>query len=381
MRIGILDAEQWQTTVDFKTGQPVHVSNPIIENLRDILPLHPYPGDMSPDASNWVTDVALDINKFFSPQLMMLNYANAFFTATFSDCNDSDCKDSRQQVFESVNRFLTLTDYIPVIVGFGDLVTPVGVINTTHLDGQFVAGGMIVRHGGINNASPQDIEQIIQHPGVERIIDRDTFREQFGGSDHFYNRFPDHLMVAREGYVFRGVGTSSRPMNRIPKRDYQIPLHTPLGGVESLIDVAKLVLSNLQNNKKIALIVVEAVGCQTFPLPYQAISNRMGFYNYAVSESQYLALNTGQHFVEHPFPRAYRYYTEDDENRVYPFSGIFNSMPAQTIGQQFKGRSVAVGNRSIVTHATTGASISVECFARELYNHGTMAVLNSGQLY
>lgn len=45
--------------------------------------------------------------------------------------------------------------------------------------------------------------------------------------------------------------------------------------------------------------------------------------------------------------------------------------------QRLKGKSVAVGSRSILTHVhvAAGTDIAVECFARALYNHGVMAVV------
>ncbi|MDD3845889.1 MAG: hypothetical protein PHC90_05950 [Syntrophorhabdaceae bacterium] len=45
-------------------------------------------------------------------------------------------------------------------------------------------------------------------------------------------------------------------------------------------------------------------------------------------------------------------------------------------GNQFTGRSISVGNKSMFMHMVAGADICVECFARNLYNQGTMAVIH-----
>ncbi|MCR4419609.1 MAG: hypothetical protein QHH27_09590 [Clostridia bacterium] len=37
---------------------------------------------------------------------------------------------------------------------------------------------------------------------------------------------------------------------------------------------------------------------------------------------------------------------------------------------------MAVGNRSMFMHVAGGTHLSVECFARMLYNHGVMAVVD-----
>lgn len=64
------------------------------------------------------------------------------------------------------------------------------------------------------------------------------------------------------------------------------------------------------------------------------------------------------------------------DKKEYPLSGYFTSLPERTVGGQFPGRSIAVGNRSMYTHMIPGADVSLEPFARNLYNQGTMAVIH-----
>jgi hypothetical protein len=75
------------------------------------------------------------------------------------------------------------------------------------------------------------------------------------------------------------------------------------------------------------------------------------------------------------YPVGYRYFGEDGPGKEFPFSGYFRSVPEDTIGASLGVRSIAVGNRSMFMHMVAGADISVECFARNLYNQGTMAVI------
>lgn len=63
------------------------------------------------------------------------------------------------------------------------------------------------------------------------------------------------------------------------------------------------------------------------------------------------------------------------EQTIFPFSGHFREIPPHTLGADFEGPSLAVGNRSMFTHMVFGADISVECFARNLFNQGCIAVL------
>jgi hypothetical protein len=346
-----------------------------VELCKSVLARHPYPGDLSGAGPQWVTDTALDLVQRYEPRFLMLTYASLFFAATFSPQGEGERLAMVGQEFAEIQRFLDHSDYVPVIVGLGDLGPARGTVDVMHLEGEVVAGGMSPRFAGLFRPTAGDLATLERHPGVERIVDRESFRAQFGGQDCFYQRFPEYLVAAREGFVFRGVGNSARPLYHTPTHALRIPLHSPLGSVSSLTDVSGLVLQGLRS-KRVALILVEGVGCDLFPLQHTTISNALHWFCYALGEGQYLAITTGRHLVEWPYPPGYRYYVDDDERKRYPFSGIIGSMPTGTIAQQCGERSAAVGNRSILTHLAAGADITIECLARTLYNHGVMAVVD-----
>ncbi|MBN1485998.1 MAG: hypothetical protein JW981_00065, partial [Anaerolineae bacterium] len=276
--------------------------------------------------------------------------------------------------FDQIERFLQETDFTPVIVGLGEMGPMRGYIDVTGFDGLVSAGGMAPRYAGLYNPSQSDLDKFAMLETIERIVDRETFQADFGGIPEHYEQFPAYLLVAKEGYVFRGVGSMSRPLHKIPYYDTAIPLHTSLGTANSIVDVAKLVLDGLRH-RKVALILAEGVGCETFPLNHIGISNTYRWHSYTSGDQQYLALTTGKHFTERPYNLAYRYYVADDEQKPYPFSGIYNEIPEDTIGERYHGKSAAVGNRGMLTNLASGADISLECFVRALYNHGAMAVL------
>lgn len=374
MKIGLIDVIDWQAMVDFRDGRPVTVEHPLLGMAAEVIDQHPYPGDLVAGASKWVTDVALDMNNRYQPEFMLLNYANIYFGSVFMPPDKTAHAAQIREVFDEIQRFVEASGFTPVIVGLGDLVSRAGYINIVGLDGMAVAGGISAQYAGLYGASPRDLSSMASHPGVERIVTRDAFRAQFGGAPEFYSRFPDHLLVAREGYVFRGVGSGARRLYQVPKFDPYIPVHTSLGEADSITDVSGLVLQALRQ-RKVALILVEGVGCETFPLSFRPLSNAYHWHCYTMGDGQYLALTTGQHFVEYPYPPGYRYYVDDAEDKPYPFSGIFAEMPPHTIGQRYPGKSVAVGSRGILTHIIAGTDITIECFVRALYNHGVMAVV------
>jgi hypothetical protein len=104
----------------------------------------------------------------------------------------------------------------------------------------------------------------------------------------------------------------------------------------------------------------------------------MEWYYYEPGEAQYLTIVSGRHrFLDYPTGSGYKYFNgAEGATRSYPFSGHFKSIPEGTFANTFPGRSIAVGNKSMFMHMVTGADISVECFARNLYNQGTMAVIH-----
>jgi hypothetical protein len=160
----------------------------------------------------------------------------------------------------------------------------------------------------------------------------------------------------------------------IPACNYQVPVATPLGDVHSITDLSDYILKHLQQHK-IALIMVEGVGFEDFRIRYNRCANNLDWYCYQPGEAQYLAISQGKHQI-FSYPPGYRYYLEGDEKQEYPFSGFFDTIPENTLGQRFSGKSIAVGNRSMFMHTLTGADMSIECFARNLNNQGCMAVIH-----
>lgn len=374
MHVALIDVIEWQTTVDLCTGRPVEVAHPLLEQARGIVAAHPYPGDLAQGGDRWVTDVAIAVDRAYQPGLMCLDYASLYFPPVFGAQALDDREACIAVTFAEIERFCGETGFEPVIVGLGDLTPLQGQIDTTGLDGVPIAGGMTVRYAGLDRPSARDLAWLGEHPGVAAVIPIDQVRRELGGREAFYDAAPETIVVAREGWIFRGVNTGARPLYAIPAQDERLPLHAPFGPLSSLTDIAAQVL-RLAEEKRVALILVEAVGCETFPLSHTTVDNTCGWYHYAVGDTQYLAIATGHHFVDYPYPPGYRYELYDDEAKEYPYSGIVSELPQDAIGRRFAGRSAAVGARAVMTHTVFGADLAFECFVRALYNHGVMATV------
>lgn len=374
MEVALIDVVEWQTRVESRTGQLIELQHPRLDIAAQVCAAHPYPGDLTMAGATWVTDTALDLCARYAPDFFLLDYASLHLQALFTPNDKQEQARRVRLLFAEIQRFLNTTGFEPVIVGLGGLMPLCGYIETTDLDGLASAAGMNTRFAGLFAPSERDLSKMAQREGVQRLVSRQDFRAEFGGSEGFYATCPDYLILAQAGYVFRGVNISCRTLYRLPRPDDYIPLHTGFRSGQKITDVPGMVLQGLESHK-VALILVEAAGCDSFPLSYRPLSNNLHWYRYTMGPGQYLALTSGKHFVEYAYPPGYRLELYDDENAPYPFSGVFREMPDHTIGRRFGGKSAAVGNRSILTHLAAGTDIAIECFARGLYSHGVLAMV------
>lgn len=376
MKLGIIDVREWQTIVDFKTGRkvPLIKQSDVIYKISNLLKMHPFPGDTDPGNSAWVTDVALELNGFYHPDFMFLSYSQPFFTSAFQQLSDKEWQTILISVKNEVSRFIAGSGFLPIIVGSGATIPLQGEIDVSTLQGLASCGGMGPTNAGLYDPSPKDLKDLQNNQHIKEIIPRQQLIQDWGGSPDFINRLPEYLLAARKGYIFRGIGNIPRIMYRINGPDEVIPVHAPFSA-NNILDIAPGV-KQLLNGNRVALIVIEGLGCKDFPFAFEECDNTFSWYTYGTGDSQYLTLTMGQHLPFHPFPPGYKYYRDDGEEKPYPFSGPYRYLPENVIGADPHIKSAAVGSRSILTHVASGSDITVECFARSLYNYGTMAVFD-----
>jgi hypothetical protein len=372
MSLAIVDVREWQNVLDLRTGKPRKDDTSLLRMVKNVLASHPYPGDIDIQSNRWVTDTALDLIDKYHPQFVFLSYAQQYFSMRFTQLAQAEREKMMNAVFLEVERFTQESGFLPVIVGTGDMTAITGDIDLSRLDGLAVSSHWSTRYIGLYEMSYNDLKYIKGNAGIERVVSKKEFVDLFGGSAKDAKRLPDFLAVAKEGVCFRTPAL--RRLVMIPACNACIPVATTLGEVNSITDISDLIAANSKKHK-IALIMVEGVGINDFKLPYKPCSNGMDWYFYEAGSAQYLAISTGKHQF-FTFPAGYREYVEDNEQKEYPFSGYFNAPPDNTLGNRINGRSVAVGNRSMFMHTTTGTDISIECFARNLYNQGCMAVVH-----
>ena len=379
MSLAVIDAREWQSVFDLRTGQKSRTDNPAVNMVKEVLARHPYPGDTGVEGNRWVTDTALDLIMAYDPRLVMLTYASQYFTRLYSSMDGESCRAMISSVFEEVNRFVRVSGFEYILVGTGDLVPLAGYIELSKLDGLGVLSRWSARYAGLYGPSARDLSYLLEHPYVERVAKRRELVSLLNATQEEEGRVPEYLIVAKEGYTFRAAAATLRKALMVPGPSFHVPLSTVLGQAPSLTDIAGLAELHLAE-KKVALIVLEGIGVKNFLWPWSPCNNGREWFYYEPGDGQYLAITAGEHRA-FEYPVGYRYFEEDGPDKEYPFSGYFRSLPKGVLGDRFPGRSIAVGNKSMMMHTVTGADISIECFARNLYNQGTMAAIHRSEKF
>ena len=374
MSTAIVDARGWQNTLDLKTGEKTVVAGPAVEMVKNVLQKHPYPGDMDERSNRWVSDTALDLIDKYNPRFVFLAYAAQYFSSRYTPMTQQMRKEMIAHAFLEADYFINASGFIPVVVGTGGMTPLVGLVDVTRLDGLAVCTHWSARYSGLYEPSTEDLKFLKGHPHVEYVVSRDEITGLFQGTPQQSIRVPEYLILAREGYAFKAISGLMKTPVMIPSFNTHIPVYAP-GHIVGSITGIRRVLENMLADAKIALIIMEGVGLNEFPWPRVSCENGTGWHYYEPGEAQWLTIASGRHrFLD--YPTGYKHFEEREISRSYPFSGHFKSVPEDTIAKEFPGKSIAVGNRSMLIHMVTGADICVECFARNLYNQGTMAVIH-----
>lgn len=371
----VVDARGWQNTMDLETGEKIEAESPVVLMTRSLLQKHPYPGDMDMTSNKWVTDTALDLMDCYQPRFAFLIYAAQYFTGRYTPMTKEARAEMIACAFSEVERFVSASGFSAIVVGTGDMTSFTGFIDCTRLDGLAVCTHWSTRYAGLYTSSPADMKQLGNNPYIEKIVSRREIVSLFNATAEQALRIPEYLMLARKGYAFKTISDVKKTPVMIPSLNFHVPLYAPGYAVEAVTGIRKVLEEEL-SQKHAALIVLEGVGSEEFLWPHKSCRNGTAWQFYEPGDAQYLTVSSGEHrFLD--YPTGYKFFgDESDGTTKYPFSGYFKSIPKGVFADAYPGKSIAVGNKSMFVHMVTGADICVECFSRNLYNQGTMAVIH-----
>ncbi|MFZ7111541.1 MAG: hypothetical protein ACOWYE_07650 [Desulfatiglandales bacterium] len=379
MSVAIIDAREWQNLFDLRTGEKTAEDGRLVRMVRGVLARHPYPGDVDRESNRWVTDTALDLMDKYQPRFVFLSYAQQYFVSRFTPLTETDRKAMLEEVMSETDRFIRESGLTSFLMGTGDMTPFRGYIDISRLDGLGISSNWSARYAGLHDPTQRDLDFLTTHPRIERVVERDEWIDLFGYKGPEVERIPQYLLVAEEGWAFKSPGIPLRKASWLSSRSFSVPYATDLGKVRQLTEIPDLILTHLEK-QPIALIVLEGMGLRDFDRPHDLCANGLEWFYYEPGEGQYLTLTTGEHRI-FDYPPGYRSFDVDGDKKEFPFSGYFKSVPSNTLGERFAGKNIAVGNRSMLMHMIPGADISVECFARNLYNHGTMGVVHRAEKF
>lgn len=374
MSIAVVDAREWQNTFDLRTGDKLDAKGREVDSLKGVLARHPFPGDTDEKSDAWVTDTALDLIGAYDPQFVWLTYASQFYNCRYVPMDEQQRRALFDNVVFEINRFCEASGFTPIIVGTGALAPVRTFTDVSRLDGVALATHWAVRYAGLHEPSPADLEKLQAIPDIIRITSREELMKLFPEAPCDPQRIPDYLLVAADSCGFKATGGFQRRVLEANIASFYVPVSNHIGEIKQITDIRALVNESLKK-RKTAIIVAEGFGFDEFRWPYSRAANGRDWYFYEPGDAQYMAISTGRHRL-FDYPMGYKYFDDDIDGKEYPFSGYMLNIPPETIGDGFAGRSIAVGNRSMYMHMIPGADISIECFARNLYNQGTLGVVH-----
>lgn len=379
--VGLIEVEGYSRLLDLRTGGAAEREPRLATAVAEITRRLPYPGDNREEADTWVTDVALKLLDVYPAELVMLDYAQALFIAAN---RGAEQQRAFENVFNNIDRFLSVTGYKPLIFGCGGLEPVEELVDLEEILGDdrvfALSGG---KYAYISSTALESIapKRRAALESLSKIIDRKSFLDSLDGdwSPQFAENLGDYIAIANGGVVFRGLGSQGRRIHLTPLLGREVSVHTALEQPSDILDVAPIVKRAIASGDRVALIIVEGADTYDFPMPTAPCRNYSGEFVYQTPWQQYYTLSTGIPYYRYETPLSNRHWLQD--NRSYPFSGRFRRPAESALGQSIGDKkSLAIGNRSIITHVCLGADISAECYCCYMHNHGSLTVFRGKAL-
>jgi pyruvate-formate lyase-activating enzyme len=366
-RTGYFDVGGWQAKVSMADGQTLESA--WSQPLHSSLPLNAYPGDMTLEAEQWVTDEALSAVAAHRPDLLVLTYAQSAFVGRY---RQDECQYQAfiSKVGREVERFLDKSGYTSAILGLGDLIPTRGSINLE----KGTCGLASAEEGlaRLYQALPEDAAKIASLSGVAKVYTQEDFEENYSCS------LPDtqpgqYVILPENGYIFLALGGGHRLPFRTESLDARIPWWSDFDLPDAVTQIRECIFSRVMSGDKVALILLDGIGQKRFPFPSSLLDNTLNGLPYASSPLQYAVISTGEAI----FP-DYMAAPKWNRSRIHnPFALQGAYLPTCLTQDVMKSgkKVVSLGNRSILTHSMFPAHISIECHCAALHHFGTFTVI------
>ena len=380
--LGIIDVREWQAVIDLATAQPVKRDEEFLQPLKKLAERFPYPGDRDNAGSKWTIEAAEAVVNHYHPGWLFLGFTQPFFSSTYGQCTIETRKNTAKIIFDYILGFAKKHSFYSLIVSTGGLVPLKGYIVLPELKGNLQSSAWCHNMAGVYQSEPGDEAVLAQEPHIRSIIKKEDFAEEYKGIDPAYIKdFPDYLLVAEDGWHFKGLCSNNRVLYNIEKFNSTLPVYSEIGYPDHIEGICSLMEEALEQGKKVLLAVIEGLDEDDFLLPYQNIDNCRGWYAYQ-GYTLYHTLVTGKPFYQCTHPPIYDMSARRKLPLRYPMSAPHTGTICEdSLGRRAKVPTAAVGSRSITTHAMVNADLMLECYIRAQANMGVLVAVNEDRYH
>lgn len=259
--LGIMDAGNWQSLIDMKTGRQVESSGNDFAEIRALARNWPYPGDLSDESIGWVTGAAQAIVDMHRPDWMFLSYVQPYFIELFSPEDKVLSQQRQARILDDIRSFADRNGFEPLIVVTSEYVPLKGFITQPETKGVLESWPWGFAMAGISGAAAEDEEILNSHPLIQHVIPKSRVLASYPDlRPNFKDYFPDYVVTAQEGYVFRGLNYHHGQLHMADTYAPTLPVFSAIGRPQHVRDIRGLMARALDAGKKVLLVVIE--GCR-----------------------------------------------------------------------------------------------------------------------
>lgn len=375
--LGIIDVGEWQSVVDLATAKPATRDGEYLVPLQRLAEKFPYPGDRNFAGIEWVTAAAAAVVEHYRPGWLFLGFTQPYFNSMYSCSPAEKRKEIAGAILNNIMEFAREYGFSPLILSSGGLVPLKGYRSISGLKGYLQSSPWSHYLAGIYKSEPGDEEILAREPYIRAVIRKADFAEKYGAAGPAYiSDFPDYLLIAEDGWNFKGICSNNRDLYHIEKHNRTLPLYSEIGSVSHIEGICPLMERALARGEKVLLALVEGLDKADFFLPHRDVANCRDWYAYS-SYSLYCTLVTGKPFYLCPYPPVF----DMSARRALPLRYPASTPHAGIICESSLGRragvpTAAVSSRSMTTHSMVNADLMVECYMRNQANMGVLVAVN-----
>lgn len=380
--LGIIDVREWQAVIDLVTAKSVKRDEEFLQPLQKLAERFPYPGDRYNAGSKWTIEAAEAVVSHYNPGWLFLGFTQPFFSSTYGHYPLEARKSTAKIIFDYILDFAKKHQFYPLILSTGGLIPLKGYIVLPELKGNLQSSAWCHNMAGVYQSEQGDEAVIAQEPHIRSVIKKEDFVKEYKVvNPAFISDFPDYLLIAEDGWHFKGLCSNNRALYNIETFNTTLPVYSEIGYPSHVEGICGLMEDALDRGKKVLMAVIEGLDEAEFLLPYQKIDNCRGWYAYQ-GYTLYHTLVTGKPFYQCTHPPIYDMSARRKLPLRYPMSAPHTGTICEdSLGRRARVPTAAVGSRSITTHAMVNADLMIECYIRAQANMGVLVAVNEDRYH